>query len=228
MKPGSLYLVATPIGNLEDITHRAVETLKAADVIAAEDTRHTKILLGRYGIAGARMTPFHSHNIDRQTPVLVAELLEGKNVALVSDAGTPGVSDPGAVLVKAAVEKGITVYPIPGAAAPVLAVTASGFPSHRFVFEGFLPRKKGRKTLFDSWRGEPRTIVFFESPQRIIKTLREIHGVLGERKVCVARELTKKFEEFIRGGIAEVANELESRPSVKGEITVVIAPENFR
>jgi 16S rRNA (cytidine1402-2'-O)-methyltransferase len=148
-------------------------------------------------------------------------------VALITDAGAPGISDPGALLVRAAVENGIVVSPIPGANATILAVTASGYPSHRFVFDGFLPRKKGRRKLFESWVEEERTVVFFEAANRIVKTLGDIQAVVGERKVCVARELTKKFEEFIRGDISEVILDLESRDKIKGEITVVIAPEGF-
>jgi len=226
--PGALYLVATPVGNLADITYRAIDTLKSADIIAAEDTRHTRILLDRHDVKPkARLFSYHAHNIERATSTLVKELLGGKSVALVSDAGSPGISDPGAALVKAAVEENVTVCPIPGATAPILAVAASGFPSSRFVFEGFLPRKKGRKTLLESWKDEKRTILFFESPKRIVKTLHEISQIVGPRKICVARELTKKFEEFIRGDVGEVISALESRQSVKGEITVVVAPKGF-
>lgn len=224
----ALYLVATPLGNLGDITHRAVETLRAVDVIAAEDTRHTKNLLAHCGVRYNRLESYHSHNLERKTGALVREMQGGKSVALATDAGTPGISDPGAVLVKAAVEAGIPVVPVPGPSAPLLAVTASGFPSHRFAFEGFLPRKKGRKTLFESWIAEPRTIVFFEAGNRLVKTLKDIEAVTGDRQVCVARELTKKFEEFIRGDIADVIAQLESRRVVKGEVTVVVAPEGFR
>jgi len=224
---GTLYLVASPVGNLGDITHRAVEILKLVDIIAAEDTRHTKRLLDHCEVKAKRLTSYHAHNVERKTSALISDLREGKSVALVSDAGAPGISDPGAVLVRAAVEEGVTICPIPGPSAPILAVTASGFPSHRFVFEGFLPRKKGRKTLVESWKEEPRTIVFFEAPVRIVKTLKYIKEAIGNRKVCVARELTKKFEEFIRGDLEEVIAELESRTSVKGEITVVVAPDRF-
>ncbi|VAX22451.1 16S rRNA (cytidine(1402)-2'-O)-methyltransferase [hydrothermal vent metagenome] len=224
---GTLYLVASPVGNLADITNRAVKILKSVDIIAAEDTRHTRRLLDHYEVKGRRLTSYHAHNVERKTPVLIEELKEGKSIALISDAGSPGISDPGAVLVREAVEEKIVICPIPGPSAPTLAVTASGFPSHRFVFEGFLPRKKGRKTLIESWRKEKRTIVFFEAPVRIVKTLNYIKEMIGDRKVCVARELTKKFEEFIRGDISDVIGELESRTSVKGEITVVVAPEGF-
>lgn len=227
MRPGTLYLVATPVGNLEDITLRALEILKTADIVTAEDTRHTKILLSRHGVEPRRLISFHSHNVEKRVPELLRELQSGKSVAVVTDAGAPGISDPGVVLVKAAVENGVDVCPIPGATAPILAVTASGFPSHRFVFEGFPPRKKGRRKMIESWKNEERTVVFFESPQRIVTTLKNIRDIIGERKVCVARELTKKFEEFIRGDIGEVINNLEKRGSVKGEITVVMAPEGY-
>jgi len=224
---GVLYLVATPVGNLSDLSHRAVEILNMVDVVAAEDTRHSGILFRHYGIRPAKVTPYHPHNIERKTGELVRILQQGRNVALVTDAGSPGISDPGSALVRAAVDKGVAVCPVPGASAVVLAVTASGFPSHRFVYEGFLPRKKGRKTLFESWRNEPRTIVFYEAANRVVKTLTDILRTTGARKVCVARELTKKFEEFIRGDAGEVIAQLESRGRVKGEITVVIAPAGF-
>ncbi|VAX24659.1 16S rRNA (cytidine(1402)-2'-O)-methyltransferase [hydrothermal vent metagenome] len=223
-KPGALHLVATPIGNLGDITFRAVELLKSVDVVAAEDTRRTRILLDHYDIKAKKLVSYHSHNLERRTRKLIQEMTGGASVALVSDAGTPSVSDPGAVLVKEAVEAGITIIPVPGATAPVLAMAASGFPSHSFIYEGFLPRKKGRKKIFESWKEEKRSIIFFESPQRVVKTLREIGLIVGKRKVCIAREITKKFEEFLRGDIDDVMENLEKREKVKGEITIVIAP----
>ncbi|MDH5510829.1 MAG: 16S rRNA (cytidine(1402)-2'-O)-methyltransferase [Nitrospinota bacterium] len=222
--PGALYLVATPVGNLADITQRAIDTLSSVDIVAAEDTRHSRTLLARHEIKVKRLESYHAHNLDSRTGQLVRHLLDGKSVALISDAGTPGISDPGSALVRAAVEAGVTVCPIPGASAPVLALTASGFPSHRFVYEGFLPRKKGRRRLIDSWKEEPRTVVFFESGLRLVKTLEQIASALGPRKVCVAREMTKKFEEFLRGDIGEVIEELSRRGGVKGEVTVVLAP----
>lgn len=228
MEPGALYLVATPVGALDDVTFRAVDVLRSADIIAAEDTRRSRILLDRHGVKPAALTPFHAHNADRRTPSLVRAMKEGRSVALVSDAGTPGLSDPGVVLVRAAIVEGIPVHPVPGAAAPILAVTASGFPSHRFVFEGFPPRKKGRMGVFESWAAEERTIVFFESSARLVKTLEEVRRFIEGRQVAVARELTKKFEEFIRGGVDEVIEKLKGRESVKGEVTVVIAPPGYR
>jgi len=225
--PGVLYLVATPIGNLADITHRAIDILAAVDIVAAEDTRHSRVLFAHHGIHPKRLEAYHSHNLESRTGHLVKELVAGNSVALISDAGTPGISDPGAVLVKAAVEAGITICPIAGASAPILAVTASGFPSHSFIYEGFIPRKKGRRTLFESWKKEERTVVFFESGVRLVKTLEQMAETIGPRKVCVAREMTKKFEEFLRGDIAQVIAELSRRGEVKGEVTVVLAPEGF-
>ena len=224
MSSGVLYVVATPIGNLSDMSARAVETLKSADIVAAEDTRHSRILFNHYGIHPQRVVSYHAHNIESRTRELVEELRSGKNVALVTDAGSPGISDPGAVLVREAVAQGVTICPLPGASAVTLALMASGLPTHKFVYEGFLPRKKGRKTMFESWVNEERSIVFFESPHRIVKTLREIQAITGSRQVCVAREMTKLHEEFIRGQIGDVAGELEKRGEVKGEITAVIAP----
>ncbi len=225
---GQLLLVGTPLGNLADFTPRGVEALRTANIVACEDTRHSRVLFDHYDLAPASVVSYHAHNLDRMTSRLVAAMVDGETVALISDAGTPGISDPGAPLVKAAIEAGVAVVPIPGPTAPILAVTASGFPSHRFVYEGFIPRKKGRQTMMESWRDEKRTVIFFESPQRIVKTLRDMAERLGPRKVCVARELTKKFEEFLRGDIAGVAETLAARPSVKGEITVVLAPRNWK
>jgi 16S rRNA (cytidine1402-2'-O)-methyltransferase len=224
MSSGVLYMVATPIGNLSDMSARAVETLKSVDIVAAEDTRHSRILFNHYAIHPRSVVSYHAHNIESRTRELIAELQRGKNVALVTDAGSPGISDPGAVLVRDAVAEGVTICPMPGASAVMLALMASGFPTHRFIYEGFLPRKKGRKTMFESWVGEERSIVFFESPHRIVKTLREIQAITGSRRVCVAREMTKLHEEFLRGEAGEVADELEKRSAVKGEITAVLAP----
>ena len=224
---GVLYLVATPVGNLADMTLRAIDTLNAVDIVAAEDTRHSRVLFGRHGVAVKRLESYHAHNLEARTGALVRHMLDGRSVALVSDAGTPGISDPGSALVRAAVDAGITVCPIPGASAPLLALTASGFPTHRFVYEGFLPRKKGRGTMMESWKDEARTVVFFESGLRLIKTLEQVSSTLGPRKVCVAREMTKKFEEFLRGDIADVIGELSRRGGVKGEVTVVLAPAGF-
>lgn len=197
-----LYIVATPIGNLEDITFRAVRTLKEAHLIAAEDTRHAKILLNKYEIK-TPLQSFHAHSGDKKLDYLLGELKSGKNIALITDAGTPGISDPGYVLIKAAVEEGIQVVPVPGPAAFLTALSASGLLTHRFVYLGFLPQKKGRQTLLNSLTGEDRTIVFYESNHRILKTLSELHSVFGTRQIVVARELTKIHEEYYRGTAAQ-------------------------
>ncbi|MCI0707426.1 MAG: 16S rRNA (cytidine(1402)-2'-O)-methyltransferase [Ignavibacteriae bacterium] len=220
MSPGTLYLVATPIGNLEDITYRAVNTLLSVDLIAAEDTRKTKILLDRYKI-NKPMVSYYSFNERQRTPELISKLLDGKSIAVVSDAGTPGISDPAFYLVRAALEKSIPVVPIPGPSAFISALVVSGLPTDSFVFEGFLPQKKGRKTKWESLQSETRTIVLYESPHRIVKTLTEISTYLGNRHVVVARELTKKFEEVVRGPVQDVLQTVSSK-SPKGEYVVVV------
>jgi len=217
---GTLYLVATPIGNLEDITHRAIKVLGAVDLIAAEDTRTTKILLDRYSIVKP-MVSYFSYNERRRTPQLIEKLQQGNSVALVSDAGTPGISDPAFHIVQAALQSGIPVVPIPGASALLAALIVSGLPTDRFVFEGFLPVKKGRKTKLEQLKTERRTIVLYESPHRILKTLGEIHAVFGDRQIVVARELTKKFEEVVRGSVASVLSELERKPT-RGEYVLIV------
>jgi 16S rRNA (cytidine1402-2'-O)-methyltransferase len=192
-----LYVVSTPIGNLEDITFRAVRILKEADLIAAEDTRHSKILLDKYEIK-TPVTSFHSFTDQKKLEFIVSQLKQGQNIALISDAGTPGISDPGYVLIKAALEAKINIIPIPGPAAFLTALQASGTPTHQFLYLGFLPQKKGRQTLLNSFSQEERTIVFYESPHRILKTLCELNDVIGDRKIVIARELTKIHEEFLR------------------------------
>ena len=217
---GTLYLVATPIGNLEDITYRAVKVLTSVDLVAAEDTRKTKILLDHYHISKP-MLSYYSYNEQARAPQLIEKLLSGQSVALVSDAGTPGISDPAFHIVQQALENGISIIPIPGPTAFISALIASGLSTDRFVFEGFLPQKKGRKTKWESLKSESRTIIIYESPHRIIKTLTDIHTYLGTRKVVVARELTKKFEEIVRGSVQSVLTEL-SKKSPKGEYVVII------
>lgn len=227
-----LYIVATPIGNLEDITFRAVRTLKEAHLIAAEDTRHAKILLNKYEIK-TPLQSFHAHSDDKKLAYLLGELKSGKNIALITDAGTPGISDPGYVLIKAAVEEGIQVVPVPGPAAFLTALSASGLPTHRFVYLGFLPQKKGRQTLLNSLTGEDRTIVFYESNHRILKTLSELHSVFGHRQIVIARELTKIHEEYYRGTAREALIHFggpdwqnpKKQLKPKGEIVVMIAGE---
>ena len=219
---GTLYLVATPIGNLEDITHRAVRILREVDLIACEDTRHTRRLLDHYGIVRP-VTSYHEHNETARAEELVAKLAAGANVALVSDAGMPLVSDPGYRLVAAAVRAGVPVVPVPGASAAVTALSASGLATDSFYFGGFLPAKSGQraKTL-EILREHHATLVFYEAPHRILETLEDVEKVLGPRHVVVARELTKVHEEFLRGPAGEVRATLASRPSVKGEITLLI------
>ena len=215
-----LYVVATPIGNLEDITFRAVRTLQEADYIAAEDTRHSQILLQKYQIQKPLIS-FHAWSDERKLQQLISLLKEGKNIALISDAGTPGISDPGYVLIKAAREQGIQVIPIPGASAFLAALSASGLPTHQFVYLGFLPVKKGRKTLLDSFAQEERTIIFYESPHRILKTLQQLHELYPLRSLVIARELTKIHEEFFRGTAKEAYDHFLAK-GVKGEFVVII------
>jgi 16S rRNA (cytidine1402-2'-O)-methyltransferase len=220
--PGLLYLVATPIGNLEDLTYRAVRILNEADLIACEDTRHTRKLLDHYGIQKPTIS-YHEHNEAERTLDLVARLRAGAVIALVSDAGMPLVSDPGYRLVRAAIESGIPVQPVPGASAVVTALAASGLPTDSFFFGGFLPHKPGqrRKTL-EELSENPSTLIFYEAPHRILETLGAIEELMGPRPVVVARELTKIHEEFLRGTAAEVRALLAGRDAVKGEITILI------
>ena len=216
-----LYIVSTPIGNLKDITLRALETLKSADLIAAEDTRHTRVLLDAYDIHKP-LTSFFEHNEDRKTEHLVGLLKEGKNIALVSDAGTPGLSDPGYPLIRRALDEGIKVEVIPGATALITALTASGLPAHAFTFEGFLPPKSmARRKKLEEFKGEKRTVIFYESPHRLLKTLKDIEEVLDNPTVVCARELTKKFEEVKKGTAVELSAHF-SRHSPKGEFVVLI------
>jgi len=217
---GTLYLVATPIGNLEDITLRALRILREVDLIACEDTRHTQKLLHHYEIRKA-LVSYHEHNERQRAPELVARLERGENVALVSDAGTPIVSDPGHRLVALAIESGIPVVPVPGASALLAALAASGFPTDEFLFVGFLPARAGeRRRALERLAGEPRTLVFFEAPHRLRASLEAALGVLGDRRAVIARELTKVHEEFHRGALREL---LESLPEPRGEMTVLIA-----
>jgi 16S rRNA (cytidine1402-2'-O)-methyltransferase len=221
--PGTLYLVATPIGNLEDITLRALRVLREADLIACEDTRQTGKLLRHFGIVEKPMRSYHEHNEAARTRELVAKLEAGTSIALVTDAGTPLVSDPGYRLVTAAIDAGITVVPIPGASALLSGLSACGLPTDAFRFGGFLPPKSGpRKKVLEELRGEECTLVFYEAPHRILDTLSDVSVAYGNRPVVVARELTKLHEEFLRGTADEVRTQLAGRPSVKGEITLLI------
>lgn len=221
MPVGTLYIVATPIGNLEDITYRAVKVLSSVDLIAAEDTRVTKILLERYGISKP-MVSYFARNEKFRAQQLIERLRGGESVALVSDAGTPGISDPAHEIVRRAIEESIPLVPIPGPTAFVSALVVSGFPTRSFVFEGFLPQKKGRKTKLEALSMESRTIVLYESPHRIVRTLRDLATYFPGRSIVVARELTKKFEEIIRGPVERVAEELSAKPA-RGEYVLVIA-----
>lgn len=222
---GTLYLVATPIGNLEDITVRALRVLREVPLIAAEDTRQTRKLLERYDIHQP-MISYFEHN-ERARVGLLIERLQHEDVALVSEAGMPGISDPGYALVRAAIEAGIRVVPVPGPSAPIAALAASGLPTDQFVYLGFLPRRPGeRRRFLAEVRGEPRTLVAFEAPHRLIESLRDIAGELGDRPLAVARELTKVHEEFVRGRVSDVLRHFEHEPP-RGELTLVIggAPE---
>jgi 16S rRNA (cytidine1402-2'-O)-methyltransferase len=219
---GVLYLVATPIGNLEDITYRAVRVLGEVDLIACEDTRQTRKLLDHYGIHKPTIS-YHEHNEVERAAELAVRLLGGESVALVSDAGMPLVSDPGYRLVRAAIDNGISVQPIPGPSAALAALAASGLPTHAFYFGGFLPSKPGQRAkALESLANETATLVFYEAPHRLIEALEAIESVLGARPMAVARELTKMHEEFLRGTAAEIRAQLAGRDSVKGEITLLI------
>jgi 16S rRNA (cytidine1402-2'-O)-methyltransferase len=222
LAPG-LYCVGTPIGNLEDITLRALRVLKSVDLIACEDTRQTQKLLNHYGIA-TRTVSYHEHNEAERAAELGEQLAQGARIALVSDAGMPAISDPGYRIVVEAVRRGVTVVPIPGPAAFVAALAASGLPTDEFTFRGFLPPKAGaRRTMLEKLLAAENTAIFYEAPHRIVESLEDVAEILGaERPVCVARELTKIHEEFVRGGAAEVLAKFQSRGDVKGEIVLLI------
>jgi len=221
MTTGTLYIVATPIGNLEDITFRALRVLKEADIIAAEDTRHTQKLLNKFDIH-TPLTSYHDHNKEEKAPVLVSRLLEGKSVALVSDAGTPGISDPGYFLINLAIDQKVPIVPIPGATAAIAALSVSGLPTDRFVFEGFLPNKHtARLKRLEELTKEERTLIFYEAPHRILQALDDMLAVLGDRKAVLTRELTKVHEQVIRGTLSEVKKNLEAG-SMKGEFTIIL------
>lgn len=219
-----LSIVATPIGNLGDITFRAVEELKTANLIACEDTRVTRVLLDRYGIA-AKTVAYHEHNAAEMRPKLLARLQEGQVVALVTDAGTPCISDPGYKLVRDVVAAGIPVTSLPGPCAAVMAITLAGLPTDRFFFQGFLPPKQAaRVKMIQELQHIPATLVFYESPSRLEASLADMRAVLGEREAAVARELTKKFEEVRRGTLPVLAAHYAEQGAPKGEIVVVVAP----
>jgi 16S rRNA (cytidine1402-2'-O)-methyltransferase len=220
--PGAIYLVATPLGNLEDITLRALRILKEVDLIACEDTRHTRRLLSHFEIKKPLLS-YHEHNEAGRAAELVGRVQRGESVAVVSDAGMPGISDPGYRVVQEAIAAGVNVVPVPGPVAAEAALAASGLPTDTFRFGGFLPAKKAqRRKALQALMGETATLIFYEAPQRVVETLADLAEALGDRPVVIARELTKLHEEFLRGTAAAIAAELRARPAVKGEITLLI------
>ena len=224
MRTGTLYVVSTPVGNLKDISLRALEVLGRVGRIAAEDTRHTGQLLKAHGISGT-LVSYHEHNERRRAGELVALLAEGTDVALVSSAGTPTISDPGYRVIALAAEQGIPVVPIPGASALLAALVASGLPTDRFLYEGFLPRKKGRTARLKELAGFRGTVILYEAPQRVAATLRDVLVHFGDRPAALCRELTKKFETVIRGSVGEVLAEVDHKEP-KGECVLVISKES--
>lgn len=220
-----LYIVSTPIGNLEDITLRALRILKEVDYIVAEDTRHSGILLKKYEIQ-TPMRAFHSHSSEAEVQRIVSLLVQGKKLALISDAGTPGISDPGYVLIQEALRAQIPVTVIPGPSAVVAAVAASGLPMHRFLYLGYLPLKKGRRKILESLRDFPHTVVLYEAPHRMLKILQELMDHLGNRRIAVCRELTKVFEEVFRATTEEALHHY-TKQKPRGEFTLVIGPPGY-
>ena len=224
--PGTLYIVSTPIGNLEDISNRALAVLGGVDLIAAEDTRTTGVLLKHFRIT-KHMVSYFSFNEARRVPELVAKLKEGRSIAVVSDAGTPGISDPASRLISAAIDAGIPVVAIPGPTAFLPALIVSGLPIGTFVFEGFLPVKKGRSTRLTELAKEERTVVLYESPHRLLRTLADLKKSFGDRRISVAREITKKFEEVVRGTISEAIDHF-TKQRIRGEFVLVVAGRGGR
>lgn len=223
IKKGHLYIVATPIGNLEDITLRAINILKNADIIAAEDTRHTLKLLNHFEISKPLIS-YHRHNEDTKTEVLIKELINGKNIALVSDAGTPGICDPGEEIIKECIEQNIEVIPIPGACAMINALICSGISTKEFIFIGFLPlNKKLRKEKLEEIQKANKTLILYEAPHKLESTLKDLKPILEDRKIVLAREITKIHEEFIRGDIDSL---IEKSKEIKGEIVLIIEANN--
>ncbi len=222
---GTLYVVPTPVGNLEDITLRAIRVLKEVDLILAEDTRNTGILLKHLNI-NKPLKSYHQHNEHNTTNEIINLIQSGKNIALVSDAGTPGISDPGFLLIRECVSSGINIIVLPGPTALIPALVASGLPCDNFLFMGFLPQKKGRQSKLKELEVETRTMVFYESPFRLVKFLKELSAILGNnRKACVSREISKLFEEHRRGELSELVNYFENK-GVKGEIVIVVEGKN--
>ncbi|MFH0998917.1 MAG: 16S rRNA (cytidine(1402)-2'-O)-methyltransferase [Pseudomonadota bacterium] len=226
VEKGALYVVATPIGNFEDITLRALSVLSGVDMVAAEDTRHTGRMLSRYQISSPLIS-YHDHNEAERAPQFIQKLLDGVSIALVSDAGTPSVSDPGYRLICAAIQAGVKVIPVPGVSAAIAALSVSGLPTDAFVFLGFPPKKQARRTaLLKDIENEPRTLIFYESPKRVLSFLNDMLAVLGDRSGVVCREMTKRYEEFVRGSISEMLSDLSGRREIKGECTLVISGKN--
>jgi 16S rRNA (cytidine1402-2'-O)-methyltransferase len=220
--PGTLYVVSTPIGNLEDITHRAIRVLGEVDLIACEDTRHTHKLLQHYSIS-TKTISYHEHNEQERSGELIDQLLRGANLAVVSDAGTPGISDPGFRLIRLAVAKQVQVVPIPGPSALITALVGSGLPTDEFFFGGFLPARSGaRQARLNELRSVPGTLIFYEAPHRLAATLKDAYEILGEREAVVARELTKLHEEIGRGRLSELAARFSSAESARGEIVLIV------
>ncbi len=222
----TLYIVSTPIGNLADITYRAVAILKQVDLIAAEDTRTSRILLDQYGISTA-MISYHDFNEDRATPDLIRRLKQGLSIALITDAGTPGISDPAFYLIRAALQENLAVCAIPGPTALIPALLLSGLPCERFSFEGFLPVKKGRQKRLQQLQAEPRTMVFYEAPHRLQRTLVDLYNACGDRPAAIARELTKKFEQVLRGTLSRLIEEAATLP-LKGEFVIILEGQSRR
>jgi 16S rRNA (cytidine1402-2'-O)-methyltransferase len=226
-QPPQLYLVPTPIGNLQDITLRALEVLKSVDVILAEDTRTSGQLLKHYEIT-AKLQPYHQHNEHRELENLVQRMMGGEKMALVTDAGTPAISDPGFLLVRECLRNNVKVECLPGATAFVPALVKSGLPANRFCFEGFIPQKKGRQTALKALENEERTMIFYESPYRVLKTLKDFAGVFGnDRPASVSRELTKMFEETVNGTLQEIHTHFSNK-AIKGEFVMVVAGKGYQ
>jgi 16S rRNA (cytidine1402-2'-O)-methyltransferase len=222
-KNGVLYVVATPIGNREDITLRALNILREVDLIAAEDTRKSGTFLAHYQIKN-RLISFHEHNEKKRTPELIGKLLDGTTIALISNAGTPSVSDPGYRLIEAAIANKIATTPVPGVTAATAAMSVSGLPTDSFVFIGFAPKKKGKRLKFLTELGaEPRPLIFYESPKRILSLMEEIISCMGDRNAMLAREMTKLHEEFVRGTVSQISRTIRARPVLKGECTLLVA-----
>jgi len=220
--PGTLYIVATPVGNLEDITFRAVKMLKQVDLIAAEDTRHSKKLLSHYDIK-TKLVSCHEHNEANKTPQIIAHLKNGLDIALISDAGTPSISDPGYNLVRAVAREKLPIIPIPGCSAAIAGLSVSGLPTDSFLFLGFLPKKQQKqKQALEAITNQSATLIFYESPRRIKALIDNMRNILGDRKACLAREITKLHEEYIRGNLSDILKTLEEKEVIKGECSLFV------